>query len=58
MMNKIKRIKDLTAELLRYCHEYYVMDNPSINDATYDKKYSELEQLENEAKGENHRLDI
>ena len=48
-MNKIKRIKDLTAELLRYCHEYYVIDNPSISDATYDKKYSELEQLENEA---------
>lgn len=48
-MNKIERIKELTAELLQYCHEYYILDNPTISDATYDKKYNELEQLENEA---------
>ena len=48
-MNKIERIKELTAKLLQYCHEYYVLDNPTISDAAYDKKYSELEQLENEA---------
>lgn len=48
-MNKIERIKELTAELLQYCHEYYVMDNPTISDAAYDKKYNELERLENEA---------
>lgn len=48
-MNRIERIKELTVELLRYCHEYYVMDNPTISDAAYDKKYNELEQLENEA---------
>lgn len=47
-MNAIERIKKLTAELLRYCHEYYVLDKPTISDAAYDKKYSELEQLENE----------
>jgi len=45
----IKRIKELTAELLQYCHEYYVMDNPTISDAEYDRKYSELEKLENKA---------
>ena len=48
-MNKIERIKQLTTELLQYCHEYYAMDNPTISDAAYDKKYNELEQLENEA---------
>lgn len=48
-MNVIKKIKELTVELLQYCYEYYVMDNPSISDAVYDKKYNELEQLENEA---------
>ena len=48
MSRKIEIIKKLSAELLRYCHEYYVLDNPTISDAAYDKKYSELEQLENE----------
>lgn len=48
MSIKIERIKELTAELLRYCHEYYVLDSPSVSDAVYDKKYNELEQLENE----------
>lgn len=45
----INRIKELTTELLQYCHEYYVLDNPTISDAEYDRKYSELEQLEKEA---------
>lgn len=48
-MNKIERVKALTAELLRYCHEYYVLDAPTISDAEYDKKFNELEKLENEA---------
>ena len=48
-MNKIERIKELTAQLLQYCHEYYVLDNPTISDFEYDKKYNELEALENEA---------
>ena len=48
-MNNIERIKELTEELLVHCHNYYVMDNPTISDAEYDRKYSELEQLENEA---------
>lgn len=48
-MMKIQQIKDLTNELLKYCHEYYVLDNPSISDAEFDRKCSELEKLENEA---------
>ena len=45
----IERIKELTAELLQYCHEYYVLDCPSISDTEYDRKFDELFALENEA---------
>lgn len=48
-MYKIERIKKLTVELLQYCHEYYDLDNPTISDTEYDKKYDELFKLENEA---------
>lgn len=47
-MNKIENIKKLTEELLQHCHSYYVLDNPTISDAEYDRKYNELEQLEDE----------
>ena len=48
-MNKIDRIKELTNDLLYHCHLYYDLDAPVLSDAEYDKKYNELEQLENEA---------
>jgi DNA ligase (NAD+) len=48
-MGKIDRIKQLTEELSYHCHLYYDLDSPVLSDAEYDKKYSELEQLENEA---------
>ena len=48
-MDKINRIKELTAELLYHCHLYYDLDSPEISDAEYDKKYDELFRLENEA---------
>ena len=48
-MNKIDRIKELTEELLYHCHLYYDLDSPILSDTEYDKKYNELEQLENEA---------
>lgn len=48
-MDKIEKIKALTEELLQYCHEYYDLDRPTISDTEYDKKFSELEQLENAA---------
>lgn len=45
----IKRIKELTAELLYHCHLYYDLDAPILSDAEFDRKYNELEKLENEA---------
>lgn len=47
-MNKIETIKNLTAELLQYCHEYYDLDRPTISDTEYDKKFDELKALEDE----------
>ena len=47
-MDKIEKTKKMTMELLKYCHEYYDMDSPSISDAEYDKKFDELYALENE----------
>ena len=48
-MNKIEKIKTLTNELLYHCHLYYDLDSPALSDTEYDKKYNELERLENEA---------
>lgn len=48
-MEKIKRIQELTEELLKHCHNYYVLDNPTISDSEYDKKFDELFALENAA---------
>lgn len=48
-MNKIEKIKALTEELLQYCHEYYDLDNPTISDAEYDKKFDTLKEMEDEA---------
>ena len=44
----IEKIKKLTEELLYHCHLYYDLDAPVLSDAEFDKKYQELEQLENE----------
>ena len=48
-MNNIEKIKQLTEELLYHCHLYYDLDAPVLSDTEYDRKYNELEQLENEA---------
>ena len=48
-MEQIKRIKELTEELLHHCYLYYDLDAPILSDAEYDKRYNELEKLENEA---------
>ena len=45
----INKIKELTNELLQYCHEYYDLDNPSISDAEYDKKFDILKKMEDKA---------
>lgn len=47
-MNKIDRIKELTEELWKYCHAYYVLDNPLISDKEYDAKWDQLKALEDE----------
>lgn len=48
MENKKRRVYDLVNELNKLAYEYYVLDNPSVSDKDYDKKYDELVQLEQE----------
>ena len=45
-MDPKSRINELVNLLNRYSYEYYVNDNPSINDAEYDRLLRELETLE------------
>lgn len=48
MEDKLERMEELIKELNKYSTEYYVLDNPSISDKEYDKKYDELVLLERE----------
>jgi DNA ligase (NAD+) len=41
-----KRAEELRRLLNRWLHEYHVLDDPSVDDATYDKHYDELVALE------------
>lgn len=43
-----KRVEELTEELRRHEHLYYVMDAPVISDAEYDALMNELKKLEKE----------
>jgi DNA ligase (NAD+) len=43
-----KRAAELRALLNRWLHEYHVLDEPSVDDTTYDKHYDELVALEQE----------
>ena len=43
-----KRIDEITALLEKYNYEYYVLDNPSVDDAEYDRLMQELIMLEKE----------
>ncbi|MBS7578361.1 MULTISPECIES: NAD-dependent DNA ligase LigA [unclassified Enterococcus] len=45
-MTEKERIAELVAELNQYAKAYYVLDQPSISDAEYDRRYQELTQLE------------
>lgn len=45
----IDRIHQLVEELNKHAYNYYVLDNPTISDKEYDKKYDELKSLEREA---------
>ena len=43
-----KRIEQLAAEIREHDHRYYVLDRPTISDAQYDKRFRELQALEQE----------
>jgi DNA ligase (NAD+) len=43
-----ERAAELRALLNRWLHSYHVLDDPSVDDATYDKHYDELVALEQE----------
>lgn len=45
-MNIREKIYLLTEELNKYRYQYYILDNPSVDDAYYDSKLRELEMLE------------
>ena len=47
-LNFKKRIDELVTELNDHGHRYYVLSQPVISDADYDKKFRELEALEKE----------
>lgn len=47
-MDKIERLKWLTAEINKHNKNYYVYDNPTISDVEYDELYYELVDLEKE----------
>ena len=42
------RAAELRAKLTRWLHEYHVLDDPSVDDATYDRAYDELLSLEHD----------
>lgn len=45
-MNPKERISEISKILEQYNYEYYVLDNPSIPDAEYDRLMNELKELE------------
>lgn len=45
-MDAVQRIAQLRVELERHGYNYYVLDNPTIPDAEYDKLFRELQSLE------------
>ena len=45
-MSPQERVKEITALLEKYNYEYYVLDNPSVSDAEYDRLMQELISLE------------
>lgn len=44
----LARARKLRAELERHNHQYYVLDQPLVSDAEYDRLFRELQQLEHE----------
>ena len=48
MDKRLQRMEALIEQLNKHSYEYYVLDNPTIADKEYDKKYDELLLLEKE----------
>ena len=48
MKEKLEKMRMLCDTLNRFAYEYYVLDNPSVEDIVYDKLYDELIRLEKE----------
>ncbi|MCW2965064.1 MAG: ligase, NAD-dependent [Actinomycetia bacterium] len=48
MSSSRSRAEELRSKLNRWLHEYHVLDEPSVDDATYDRHYDELLALEQE----------
>lgn len=47
-MSPKERVEEITKLLKKYNYEYYVLDNPSVSDAEYDRLMQELISLEKE----------
>ena len=48
MSEKLNEMRKLVDTLNKYAYEYYVLDNPSVEDIVYDKLYDRLKVLEEE----------
>ena len=48
MSDAARRMEELRTEIRRYDHHYYILDDPLIDDASYDKLWRELVSLETE----------
>lgn len=48
MEDRKQRVSELVEELNRLAYEYYTLDNPSVADKEYDRKYDKLVRLEDE----------
>ena len=42
----LQQLQQLRQQLEEYSYQYYVLDNPSVPDAEYDRLYRALQQLE------------
>jgi len=47
MNNILKRVEELRDQINKWNQEYYLDDDPSVDDETYDRAFRELQQLEN-----------
>ena len=45
----MSRMRELVDQLNKWAYEYYVLDNPSVEDREYDKLYDELLKLEEQS---------